>query len=75
LNVGLTPGRVLGVNRTGTSGAADVDGERVVDLRQRLGRKLDVDDVAGDLNDLSGRQRRAGRRRLGRGGGHGHASF
>ena len=28
--------------------------ERIVDVRQRLGRKLDVDDVAEHLNDLSG---------------------
>ncbi len=28
--------------------------QRVVDLRQRLGRELDVDDVAEYLNDFSG---------------------
>ena len=34
----------------------DADAQRVVDLRQRLGREPDVDDVAEHLNDFSGSQ-------------------
>ena len=46
----------------------DVHLEREVDLGQRVGRELDVDDRAGDRDDATVLQRRS----LGGVGGHGH---